>query len=251
MDKDKSEQSSKTEKSYSLVCASCGSPSKYEWEECPVCGSTSKKWAETGKNAYQGPHPSNPSKETFQIDFSQAEEEITTLRPWIGSAFALLYYLGYLYSIIPIRSINPFYGTVSIFILYISSVGGGIYWLFHVYKTHKILRIASYGQYSISPGKAVGYHFIPFFNILWPFIFLTRLTKFISSKCGVSMLPGWFLALTIFVSFHMSRLVGSLVDIGIPVGIIGVSFMGIPLLVLFGIEMYLTKKFVDCLREAK
>lgn len=44
-----------------------------------------------------------------------------------------------------------------------------IYWLFWAYKTYKEVRAHTPGATDITPGKAVGFLFIPFFNIFWFF----------------------------------------------------------------------------------
>ena len=42
-----------------------------------------------------------------------------------------------------------------------------IYWLVWVYKVHKEMRVYTNFGYAISPGKALGFCFIPLFNIFW------------------------------------------------------------------------------------
>ena len=46
---------------------------------------------------------------------------------------------------------------------------GIIYWCVCVYKLHKILLVMTDRHYPISPGRAVGFGFIPFFNWYWDF----------------------------------------------------------------------------------
>lgn len=44
-----------------------------------------------------------------------------------------------------------------------------IYWLFWLHKTYKEIRAHTPGATEITPGKAVGFMFIPFFNLYWFF----------------------------------------------------------------------------------
>lgn len=45
----------------------------------------------------------------------------------------------------------------------------GIYWPFWLYRTYKEVRAHMPDATTITPGKAVGFLFIPFFNIYWFF----------------------------------------------------------------------------------
>jgi len=45
----------------------------------------------------------------------------------------------------------------------------GIYWLFWLHRTYRDIRAHAPGVTTITPGKAVGFLFIPFFNIYWFF----------------------------------------------------------------------------------
>jgi hypothetical protein len=45
----------------------------------------------------------------------------------------------------------------------------GIYWLFWLHRTYKDIHAHAPGATTITPGKAVGFLFIPFFNIYWFF----------------------------------------------------------------------------------
>ncbi len=194
-----------------LVCASCGSPSKYEYDQCPICGSNLKKWVKYDENAHLKPP-----------QVLQADEKVTLPESWIGLLFIITYYLGYLGGMI-----NSNYLLISSF----SRVGGGIYWLFYIYKLHKVLDAVSYNKYPISPGKAVGYHFIPFFNIFWVFKWLTEFTKFIGAQKDINIFPGWIVALLVIGSLFLE----SIVDIGIF------------LIVVFGVEVFLFKNLAKLL----
>ena len=46
-------------------------------------------------------------------------------------------------------------------------VSGWLYWLSCVRRLHELLASATNGSYPITPNKAFGYHFIPFYNFYW------------------------------------------------------------------------------------
>ena len=45
------------------------------------------------------------------------------------------------------------------------ALGGWIYWLFCIYQMHRVIAEATNSYHPITPGRAVGYHFIPFYNV--------------------------------------------------------------------------------------
>ncbi|HLZ11841.1 MAG TPA: hypothetical protein VKP58_04585 [Candidatus Acidoferrum sp.] len=68
-----------------------------------------------------------------------------------------------------------------------------VYWFVCVYQYHKILAAIPNYVHPISPGKAVGFHFIPFFNLYWIFRWPAAMATFANSRLGVPLLRGWVL----------------------------------------------------------
>ncbi|HEY3568228.1 MAG TPA: hypothetical protein VGP73_09875 [Thermoanaerobaculia bacterium] len=90
-----------------------------------------------------------------------------------------------------------------------------IYWLFCVHRFHRILnQIAPYvgGQstYPITPGRAVGRHFIPFFNLFWVFKWPLEISRFVRENSPVSMMSGGVLGLFLLLGLLLARLEGFL-----------------------------------------
>ena len=48
--------------------------------------------------------------------------------------------------------------------LFLVSFVGGVYWFVCVYRYHVVLAHAPEWKHPISPARAVGFHFIPFYN---------------------------------------------------------------------------------------
>ena len=61
----------------------------------------------------------------------------------------------------------PFASLVLACVILPAMLGMWIYWLVWVYKVHNELRHYTFYQHRISPGKALGFCFIPFFNLYW------------------------------------------------------------------------------------
>lgn len=88
--------------------------------------------------------------------------------------------------------------------LLLLSFGGVIYWLTCVQRFHTILRqisprVAGEPTYPITPGQAVGYHFIPFYNLFWLFKWPMTLTTFLQENSAARMIPGPLLGLLTFL----------------------------------------------------
>lgn len=112
-----------------------------------------------------------------------------------------------------------------------------IYWLSCVHRFHVILRqLAPYvgGQptYPITPGRAVGYHFIPFFNFVWVFKWPSELSRFVRENSTVSMVSGGVLGLVLLLGLFMARLEG---------------FLGF--CCLFGVGLYISSRLRKVMAE--
>lgn len=57
-----------------------------------------------------------------------------------------------------------------------------IYYCICVYKLHKIIAIATDNRHPITPVKAVGFHFIPFFNFYWFVKWPNEIANFVNAQ---------------------------------------------------------------------
>jgi S1-C subfamily serine protease len=112
------------------------------------------------------------------------------------------------------------------FLTSVVAIGGVIYWLFCVHRFHRILRELSATKYPISPGRAVGYHFIPIYSLYWIFKWPIEFSKFINSQEFVRMVPGGLLGFLLLLSTVLYRTVD---------GALG-------LVCIFGISTYMASK---------
>jgi hypothetical protein len=87
-----------------------------------------------------------------------------------------------------------------------------------------VLADISGGAYPIRPGKAVWYHFIPFFNLYWIFKWTNQMEKFINPRLrssggmngivsGIFLVVGFAVGKTLGGVFGMAILLGVLVYI--------------------------------------
>jgi hypothetical protein len=83
------------------------------------------------------------------------------------------------------------------------------YWAFCIYRIHAVLRDITGGLYPISPGKAAGFHFIPFYNLFWIFHWTNTLADFLNANSAVRMRRVWP-GIWLLVGFATNRFVGEL-----------------------------------------
>jgi hypothetical protein len=80
------------------------------------------------------------------------------------------------------------------------------YWLYCVYKFHDAVgRIPGY-QHSITPARAVGLHFVPFYNFYWIFKWPTALARFVNWRMQAKKMRGWVAGLIVLISVLTFRL---------------------------------------------
>jgi len=98
--------------------------------------------------------------------------------------FWILYLLGAIFFIVEIVEglMMPSSSNEETYIWsYLFGIGSYIYWWVCVYKLHTVIRNFD-ASYPITPGKAVGFNFIPIYNIYWFFKWPAEVTKFLKTK---------------------------------------------------------------------
>jgi hypothetical protein len=112
-----------------------------------------------------------------------------------------------------------------------------IYWLACVQRFHTILNqlapwVAGQSTYPITSRQAVGYHFIPFYNLYWTFKWPSTLAKFLRESLSVSLLSGGALGLLLLLSMLLARFDSFL-------GFTGIFFVG----------FYISRKLREAMME--
>lgn len=72
----------------------------------------------------------------------------------------------------------------------------GVYWLVCIYNYHKILANIPGYKHPVSPARAVGFHFIPFFYLVWLFIWPNHIAKYVNARAKPPRMRGWIVGLT-------------------------------------------------------
>ena len=113
---------------------------------------------------------------------------------------------------------------------------GSCYWLFCVYRIHKILSQYTSCAYPISPRKAIGFQFIPVFEYFWFFRWTRQIAKFVDSESGKPGMPKVWPGLLLTIT-----------------SVFGIwpQFKSARLLLIFSFGIYLTKKLKAILPEPK
>jgi hypothetical protein len=97
----------------------------------------------------------------------------------------------------------------------------GIYWLSCVHQIHTVLAEISGGSYPITSGKAVWYHFIPFFNLYWTFKWTNEIEKFINPHlCPSEGMNGIASGIFLIIGLSVGRLFGGAFGMAILLGVL-------------------------------
>jgi uncharacterized protein with PQ loop repeat len=121
-------------------------------------------------------------------------------KAWIGFIFAIAFFIAEVIEVV--RGNEELTDVAPHFLLI--SLTGMAYWLFCVYRIHKVLREMD-SLYPISPGAAAFFHFIPLYNLIWPFRWASTLTEFINNRGHVHMAAGGLLGLGLLISMLTAR----------------------------------------------
>ena len=112
-----------------------------------------------------------------------------------------------------------------------------IYWLACVQRLHAILNLIApwvdgKSTYPYTPGQAVGYHFIPFYNLFWVYKWPAELSRYLRENTPVRMISGGALGLISLFALLLRFLDG---------------FLGFSLLFLIG--LYISSKLRQAMGE--
>ena len=115
---------------------------------------------------------------------------------WIGYLLALATFVGEAISL----SRHPDMLTQTQWTLpplemFLPTFVSGVYWLACVHRYHVILAAVPGWKHPVSPAKAVGFHFIPFFYLVWMFIWPHEVAKFVNSRLNTNVMRGWMVGI--------------------------------------------------------
>jgi len=90
--------------------------------------------------------------------------------------------------------IPPLYLFLAIFV-------GGVYWLVCVYQYHVVMNHIPGWQHPISPARAIGFHFIPFYNFYWVFKWPQEIARFVNVSLRRPLMKPEWVGLAVFAAF--------------------------------------------------
>ena len=78
---------------------------------------------------------------------------------------------------------------------------GGVYWLVCVYRYHVVMQHVPGWKHPISPARAVGFHFIPIYNLYWVFKWPQEIARFVNWRFGQPLMKPKMVGLMVFAAF--------------------------------------------------
>ena len=166
-----------------------------------------------------------PPNSTLPITGSQKEiGRIYTSFPklWIGFLLAALCLVGEL--------------AGSEVLCFVVGWTGSCYWLFCIFRIHRILSEYTLKTYPVSPCKSIGFQLIPFFQFYWAFRWTKALTQFIDGQNGREkkgrVWPGLLITITSVLGYYP-------------------PFKSIRLFCLFGLGFYLAGRLEKVLPKCQ
>ncbi|MBF0217117.1 MAG: zinc ribbon domain-containing protein [Candidatus Omnitrophica bacterium] len=97
---------------------------------------------------------------------------------------------------------------------------GLVYWCVCLHKLHKAALVMADNCYPISPARAVGYGFLPFYNLYWAFKWPAELIGFIRSRSVVKTLQPWAVGLILLTSTFFGRIIDGAIALVLNFGVL-------------------------------
>jgi hypothetical protein len=119
-----------------------------------------------------------------------------------------------------------------------ASLLGSIYWFFCIHRFHRILgqlspQVDGEPTYAITPRQAVGYHFIPFYNLFWLFKWPRELKDFVEKHFSIRLASAGGLGTILLLSMLVMRTID--------------GFLGLTL--MFTFNSYISRKLRQAVGE--
>jgi hypothetical protein len=80
---------------------------------------------------------------------------------------------------------------------------GGVYWLVCVYRYHVVMQHVPGWKHAILPARAVGFHFIPIYNLYWVFKWPQEIARYVNWRFGQPVMKPQMVGLMVFAAFVM------------------------------------------------
>lgn len=146
---------------------------------------------------------------------------------WFGYIFVVVFFLVEVVGVILVGMGRLEVESIGFRLpLILIGVGGWIYWLFCIYRVHKVLAEMSQDKYPNPPSQAVWGHIVPFYNLYWIFKWPADLAAYLFSRGGVKMASGSLLGVLLLIFILVARLFEA------SIGLAG----------LFGVGLYVNAK---------
>jgi len=165
-------------------CRFCSSEIQDEAVKCRFCGESLE--AKTG---------------------ALALAEVQFPKIWVGYLLAGLYLS---IQLMMVFLLPQAVGELAVGLLIVISVIALVWWCVCVYKIHKVLLKVTDHHYPISPARAVGFCFIPFYNLYWIFKWPSEVVHCVKSRGFSKFALAWLPGLVLLISFIAGRVEGTI-----------------------------------------
>jgi hypothetical protein len=143
-------------------------------------------------------------------------------RVWVGYLFAAGFFLVTLIDVI----LDPTAGGRVTVVSFLAWLPGFVYWLFCVYRLHRVLNDATSGTYPIRPTLSVLGHLLPLYNLVFIFTWSNALVDFVNRRAQRRQMWKVWPGLALLAGFLISKLIDS----------------AIGEVVLFSVLLYMTRR---------
>lgn len=85
--------------------------------------------------------------------------------------------------------------------LFLAAFVGFVYWLVCVHRIFAVLDHVPQWNHAISPARAVGFHFIPIYNLYWCFRWPREIAEFVNAQVGGPMMKPAAVGAAVLLAF--------------------------------------------------
>jgi hypothetical protein len=141
-------------------------------------------------------------------------------RVWIGYLLGVVTILAEIIAVQMHPELAKGGFTIPPLYLFLSAFVGGVYWLVCVYQYHAVLAHVPGWNHPISPARAVGFHFLPLYNLYWVFKWPQEIARFVNWRLRKPVMKPQAVGIAVFTAF----IVRLLLDPGLGLILLFVAF---------------------------
>jgi hypothetical protein len=147
----------------------------------------------------------NPDQLQIESPVPQTQNHVLPALPhvWIGYLLAIITTFADVVSVDQQPDVAGGQFVIPPLYVFLPSFVGAVYWLVCVYRIHVFMNRIPGWVHPISPARAVGFHFIPFYQLAWMFKWPRAIALFVNQQMHLPLMKPVLVGVTLLLALAL------------------------------------------------